>query len=149
MVYERVRWIVIPGDGGSIYGTGSPSFISNGGSHFDIYAKDAIDGRITKIQWDKPTTAQAPPIQAGSVEITISGTAEAVLTLKNALNTTWTRYIRTPIHDIVGAVFGASTATGSNYPANIVCRDSIIRVVGSGMGIQTGSCGGTFKVFYY
>lgn len=149
MVYERVRWITIPGDGGSIYGTGSPSFISNGGSHFSVYALDAIDGRITKIQWNIPTTAQLPPIQAGSVEITVSGTAEAVLTLKNALNASWTRYVRTPLHDTVGVIVGTATAAGSNYSTEIVCRDSIIRVVGSGFGIQTGSCGGTFKVFYY
>ena len=149
MVYERVRWIVIPGDGGSIYGTGSPSFISNGGSHFDIYAKDAIDGRITKIQWDIPTTAQLPPLQAGSVQITVSGTAEAILTLKNALNTSWRRNIRVPISDTNGVEMTMGTGSDNVGYANIVCRDSIIRIVGSGFGLQTGSCGGTFKVFYY
>jgi hypothetical protein len=139
MVYERVKWIEIPVNGGSIYGTGS---------HFDKYSSVSIDGKINKIQWDIPTVAQLPPVQAGSALITISGLGESVLTAKNVFNTSWSKYVRAPITDINNVTMTMGTGSDNVGYADIVCRDSIIRIVGSGFGLNAGSCGGTFKIFY-
>jgi len=133
MVYERIRWTQIPKESGSIRGTGS---------HFDVYAEHPIDGRITKIQWELPSSLA--PLQAGSALITLSGTGEQVLTIKNVFNADWYRYVRTKISDVDG-----NALTLDSGCAEIISRDSIIRIVGSGFGLQTGSDGGIFKIFYY
>lgn len=139
MVYERVRFVQYPPEGGSYYLT------ENANGNFSKYTEFAPDGRISKIQWELPSTTV--PQQAGSVIIRISGTEEAVLTVKNSQNATWTKYPRTSIVDNVNASW-IGNASGGNIWAEFVCRDLPIRIVGSGFG-GVGSNVGLFKIFYY
>jgi hypothetical protein len=137
MVYERTRVISLP--------------ITNQTTNtYDIYAEQPIDGRITKIQWNHPGPAIGPS-GAGSCYIMVSGTSgtvygvpEQILYINNVFGSSWRKYPLTYCSDNTG-----NGPTGGSILTEFVCRDSVLRIVGSGMALGTGSNSGVFKIHYY
>lgn len=135
MVYERTRVLTLP----------STNQTSN---NYLIYAEYPIDGRITKIQWDR---AALGPSGAGSCCIFVSGTSgtaigtnEVINYASNCFGTGWKRYPLTYCSDINGSAFA-----GGSVLTEFVCRDSVIGIWASGMGLNAGSNSGIFKIHYY
>jgi hypothetical protein len=124
-MYERVRYVQTS---------------NQTSSNYTAYTQP-IDGRITKVQWDLP--AASGPAQTGSLFVSVSGTDEGILFLKNAFNAAWRKYPLVNCSDVSGTLLPGSIYT------EIVCRDSVIKVVGSGMALNAGSLSGITKIFYY
>lgn len=136
MVYERTRVLVLP-------------ITNQTTTNYDVYSEIPIDGRITKVAWNRPMTAG--PSGAGSLYILVSGcsgtaygTPEVILQVQNIFGGHWRRYPLSYCSDNTG-----NSPTGGSIMTEFVCRDSIIRIVGSGMGLNAGSNSGKFIIHYY
>ena len=137
MVYERVRTLTLP-------------LVNQITNTYDIYADQPIDGRIIKVQWNHPG-AGIGPSGGGSCLIMVSGTSgtvygvpEQILYINDVFGSSWRRYPLTYCTDSAGAQF-----TNGSQTTQFVCRDSLIRIIGSGMALAAGSNCGKFIIHYY
>jgi len=133
MVYERVRYLDIPADGGSIVA-------ASNGTISSTYGGDRLDGRIHKVWYDSSTAGSA----TGSVWLLVSGTKEQIWFSKGDVNGDIIDYPRQVITDNTSTKV---TSASGNCWTEAVTRDLPLMVAGSGLG--SGKVINKIRVYYY
>jgi hypothetical protein len=129
MVYERVRYIDVPADGGSAVTTAGGILAAN-------YATKIVDGRVAKVWVD-----QANCDANGSLWLLVSGTGETIAYQKGSMNADQFIYPKQVVSNTSSVAL-----TGSQY-TEAVCRDLPLYIVGSGLG--NAKTVNKVRVYYY
>ena len=132
MVYERIRYLDIPADGGSIVSQADGDLPAT-------YSTHVVDGRITKVWYDNSDVTAT-----GTVWLLVSGTNEQIWKALEGAAADIIDYPRIQITDKDSTLVPAGSG---NIWTEAVCRDSLLYVAGSAMGATKTI--NKIRVYYY